>query len=132
MMSMMQEGALYRVNQHIITIVKATALLGVPMLCSFVLTKWSMFRIPSLILVLCCYYLNNLYPDRVILSDREIHIKFFLKNDWIAMPYEELRLRREENHLTLVRQKGAPIRFSMKQLSVRLYTQLTEKVYPEE
>lgn len=125
---MTEDTAFYKVNQPIMVWVKATALFGLPMLCSFVIGRWSMYQFPSLVLVLIAYYLNNVYPDRVLLEPEGMQVKFFLKNDWVSIPYRELRLAQEEHALRLVWENHSPMKLSMKHLSVLLYNQLSEKI----
>ena len=87
-----------------------------------------MYQFPSLVLVLIAFYLNNVYPDRVLLEPERMQVKFFLKNDWVSSPYKELRLVQEEHALRLMWENHSPMKLSMKHLSVRLYNQLSEKI----
>ena len=59
---------MYLVNQRIVLWIKMTVLLGVPLLTSFVVPWLSFWQIPSALLVLVAFYLNNLYPDRIYLD----------------------------------------------------------------
>ena len=79
---------MYLVNQRIILLVKMTTLLGVPLLCSFLFSWLAVWRIPSVLLVLAAYYLNNLYPDRILLKESKVGIKIFLYNDWLTYRQE--------------------------------------------
>ena len=63
---------MYLVNQRVILLVKMTVLLGVPLLCSFIVPWLDIWKLPSVVLVLTGYYLNNLYPDRILMEEGAI------------------------------------------------------------
>ena len=74
---------MYLVNQRVILLVKLTTLIGVPLLCSFLLPWLSFWRLPASLLVFVAFYLNNLYPDRIYLDEQTVKIKLFLYNEWL-------------------------------------------------
>ncbi len=82
---------MYLVNQRIILLVKMTVLLGVPLLTSFVIPWLDFWQIPSVMLVFVGFYLNNVYPDRILIEDGAIGIKIFLHNDWLTYKPEQVQ-----------------------------------------
>lgn len=116
---------MYLVNQRIILLVKMTVLLGVPLLCSFLFPWLDMWRIPSVLLVLAGYYLNNIYPDRILLEEDNVGIKIFLCNDWLTYKPEQVQFAQGKHCLYLYIDGKQRYRLSMEKLSLRLYRQLT-------
>ncbi len=123
---------MYLVNQRIILLVKMTTLLGVPLLCSFLFSHLAVWRIPSVLLVLAAYYLNNLYPDRILLETDKVGIKIFLYNDWMTYRPEQVQYAQGKHCLYLYIDGKQRYRLSMEKLSLRLYRQITEQLQPYE
>ena len=119
---------MYLVNQRIILLVKMTTLLGVPLLCSFLFSWLAVWRSPSVLLVLAAYYLNNLYPDRILLEDGKVGIKIFLYNDWLTYRPEQVQYAQGRHCLYLYIDGRQCYRLSMEKLSLRLYRQITEQL----
>ena len=119
---------MYLVNQRIILLVKMTTLLGVPLLCSFLFSWLAVWRIPSVLLVLAAYYLNNLYPDRILLEESKVGIKIFLYNDWLTYRPEQVQYAQGRHCLNLYIDGQQRNRLSMEKLSLRLYRQITEQL----
>lgn len=119
---------MYLVNQRIILLVKMTTLLGVPLLCSFLFSWLAVWRIPSVLLVLAAYYLNNLYPDRILLKESKVGIKIFLYNDWLTYRPEQVQYAQGRHCLYLYIDGRQRYRLSMEKLSLRLYRQITEQL----
>lgn len=119
---------MYLVNQRIILLVKMTTLLGVPLLCSFLFSWLAVWRIPSVLLVLAAYYLNNLYPDRILLEESKVGIKIFLYNDWLTYRPEQVQYAQGRHCLYLYIDGRQRYRLSMEKLSLRLYRQITEQL----
>lgn len=122
--------AVYLVNQRIILLVKMTVLLGVPLLCSFVLPALAFWRLPSAILVLASYYLNNLYPDRIALGEGGVRLKLFLYPQWLTFSRGQIRYAQGPHCLYLYVDGKRRYRISMERLSMRLYRQITELLEP--
>jgi len=123
---------MYLVNQRIILLVKLTALAGVPLLSSFVVPWLSYWQIPSAVLVLAAWYLNNWYPDRIALDERTVRIKLFLCNQWLEYATQQVQFAQGEHCLYLYVDQKRRYRLSMERLSVRLYKQLTTLLQPYE
>ena len=121
---------MYLVNQRVILLVKMTVLLGVPLLSSFVLSWLAFWKLPSAMLVAVGFYLNNLYPDRILLEEGAVGIKVFLCNDWMTYRLEQVQYRRMEHYVLLYIDGKPTYRLSMDKLSVRLYTQMVELLQP--
>ncbi len=121
---------MYLVNQRIILLVKMTVLLGVPLLTSFVIPWLDFWQIPSVMLVFVGFYLNNVYPDRILIEDGAIGIKIFLHNDWLTYKPEQVQYKRTETCVYLYIDGKRRYRLSLEKLSVRLYTQITETLEP--
>ena len=82
---------MYLVNQRIIRLVKATVLLGVPLLTGFVFSQLAFWKLPAALLVATGYSLNNIYPDRIRMEEDAIGIKIFLHNDWLIYKPEQVQ-----------------------------------------
>ncbi|MBQ3508584.1 MAG: hypothetical protein IJA90_01000 [Peptococcaceae bacterium] len=121
---------MYLVNQRVILLVKMTVLLGVPLLCSFIVPWLDIWKLPSVVLVLTGYYLNNLYPDRILMEEGAIGIKLFLFNDWFTYKPEQVQYQRTERCVYLYIDGKKRYRLSLEKLSVRLYMQITEMLKP--
>lgn len=121
---------MYLVNQRIILLVKMTVLLGVPLLSSFVVPWLAFWQIPSAILVLAAFYLNNWYPDRVYLDEQTIKIKLFLYNEWLEYQPQQVQFQQGGHCLYLYVDGKRRYRLSMERFSVRLYKQLTKLLQP--
>lgn len=121
---------MYLVNQRIILLVKMTVVLGIPLLCSFFLPWLAMWQLPSVALVFVAYYLNNLYPDRILLEQERVAIKIFLYNDWLVYRLEQVQYAQGKQCIYLYIDGVCRYRLSMEKLSVRLYLQLTELLEP--
>lgn len=121
---------MYLVNQRIILLVKMTVLLGVPLLCGFVVPWLAIWQIPSILLVLSAYYLNNLYPDRIFFEEKTVQIKLFLHPDWLTYKTEQLRFQQGGHCIYLYVEGKRRYRLSMERLSLRLYQQLLQSVQP--
>ncbi len=121
---------MYLVNQRIILLVKMTVLLGVPLLTSFILPWLEFWQIPSVMLVLVGFYLNNVYPDRILMEEGAISIKIFLYNDWFTHKPEQVQYQRTEKCVYLYIDGKRRYRLSLDKLSVRLYSQITEMLEP--
>lgn len=121
---------MYLVNQRIILLVKMTTLLGIPLLSGFVVPWLSFWKLPSVLLVLAAFYLNNLYPDRIQLDNSTVKIKIFLSNQWMEYSPQQMQFR-QGTHCIYLYVDGKPCyRLSMERLSLRLYRQLTELLSP--
>lgn len=116
---------MYLVNQRVMLLVKMTALLGYPLLCSFLLPHLAIWRIPSVVLSLAACYLNNRYPDRIALDEKTVRIKLFLHNDWLIFPCEQVEFTQDSRELVLYVEDKPRYYLQMERLSLRLYRQLT-------
>lgn len=121
---------MYLVNQRIVLWIKMTVLLGVPLLSSFVVPWLSFWQIPSFLLVLIAFYLNNLYPDRIYLDEQTVRIKVFLCNDWLEYEPRQVQFRQGRYGLYLYIDGRCRYRLSMERLSVRLYRQIQDILRP--
>lgn len=121
---------MYLVNQRIILLIKMTTLLGIPLLSSFVVPWLSFWKLPSVLLVLVAFYLNNLYPDRIQLDDSTVKIKIFLSNQWLEYSPQQMQFRQRRHCIYLYVDEKPCYRLSMERLSLRLYRQLTELLVP--
>lgn len=121
---------MYLVNQRVILLVKLTVLLGVPLLCSFVLPWLAVWKVPAVLLVLAGFYLNNVYPDRILLEEGAVGIKVFLYNDWLTYQLEQVQYQRGETCVYLYINGKRRYRLSLEKLSVRLYTQMAALLEP--
>ncbi len=124
------QEAVYLVNQRIILLVKMTVLLGVPLLCSFLLPSLAVWQLPSVLLVLAAFYLNNLYPDRIALSRGGVRLKIFLYPQWLTFSLGEVQYAQGSHCLYLYVGGKRRYRISMEHLSMRLYRQITELLEP--
>ena len=124
---------MYLVNQRIVLWIKMAVLLGVPLLTSFVVPWLSFWQIPSALLVLVAFYLNNLYPDRIYLDEKVVKIKLFLCNEWLEYERQQIKLQPGKHCLFLYVDGKCHYQLSMEHLSVRLYKQLKEllEFYPD-
>jgi hypothetical protein len=123
---------MYRMNQRIILLVKMTVLLGVPLLSSFVVPWLSRWQIPSVLLVLAAYFLNNVYPDRIYLDERVVQVKLFLYPEWLEYPRTQVQVQQGRHCVYLYINGKRRYRISMERLSVRLYRQLWALLEPYE
>ena len=121
---------MYLVNQRVILLVKLTTLIGVPLLCSFLLPWLSFWRLPASLLVFVAFYLNNLYPDRIYLDEQTVKIKLFLYNEWLEYKRTQVQFQVGEQCIYLYEEGTRRYRLSMERLSVRLYNQLVELLQP--
>ena len=121
---------MYLVNQRIIRLVKATVLLGVPLLTGFVFLQLAFWKLPAALLVATGYSLNNIYPDRIRMEEDAIGIKIFLHNDWLIYKPEQVQYQRTESCMYLYINGKRTYRLNMDKLSVRLYTQIVELLEP--
>ena len=121
---------MYLVNQRVILLVKLTTLIGVPLLCSFLLPWLSFWRLPASLLVFVAFYLNNLYPDRIYLDEQTVKIKLFLYNEWLEYKRTQVQFQVGEQCIYLYVEGTRRYRLSMERLSVRLYNQLVELMQP--
>lgn len=121
---------MYLVNQRVILLVKLTVLLGVPLLSSFVLPWLAAWKVPAVLLVLAGFYLNNVYPDRILLEKDTVGIKIFLHNDWFTYRPEQVQYQRSETCVYLYIDGKRRYRLSLDRLSVRLYTQMVALLEP--
>lgn len=121
---------MYLINQRIILLVKMTVLLGVPLLCSFLFSWLSFWKLPSVLLLLAGYYLNNCYPDRILIESDKIEIKIFLYPEWIVYQPQQLQYQQGKHCIYLYVDGKRRYRISMERLSLRLYRQLTESLQP--
>ena len=121
---------MYLVNQRVILLVKLTTLIGVPLLCSFLLPWLSFWRLPASLLVFVAFYLNNLYPDRIYLDEQTVKIKLFLYNEWLEYKRTQVQFQVGEQCIYLYVEGTRSYRLSMERLSVRLYNQLVELLQP--
>lgn len=121
---------MYLINQRIILLVKMTTLLGIPLLSGFVVPWLSFWKLPSVLLVLAAFYLNNLYPDRIQLDDSTVKIKIFLSNQWMEYSPQQMQFRQGTYCIYLYVDGKPCYRLSMERLSLRLYRQLTELLSP--
>lgn len=121
---------MYLVNQRIVLLVKMSVLLGVPLLSSFVVPWLSSWKVPSVLLTLAGFYLNNVYPDRILLEEGTVGIKVFLYNDWLTYKPEQVRYQRGERCVYLYIEDRQRYRLRVDQLSVRLYNQMTILLEP--
>ena len=121
---------MYLVNQRIIRLVKATVLLGVPLLTGFVFSQLAFWKLPAALLVATGYSLNNIYPDRIRIEEDTIGIKIFLHNDWLIYKPEQVQYQRTESCVYLYINGKRTYRLNMDKLSVRLYTQIVELLEP--
>lgn len=121
---------MYLVNQRVILLVKLTVLLGMPLLCSFVLPWLAVWKVPAVLLVLAGFYLNNVYPDRILLEEGAVGIKVFLYNDWLTYQPEQVQYQRGETCVYLYINGKRRYRLSLEKLSVRLYTQMAALLEP--
>ena len=121
---------MYLVNQRIIRLVKATVLLGVPLLTGFVFSQLAVWKLPAALLVATGYSLNNIYPDRIRMEEDAIGIKIFLHNDWLIYKPEQVQYQRTEQCVYLYIDGKRTYRINLDKLSVRLYTQITAILKP--
>ena len=121
---------MYLVNQRVILLVKLTTLIGVPLLCSFLLPWLSFWRLPASLLVFVAFYLNNLYPDRIYLDEHTVKIKLFLYNEWLEYKRTQVQFQVGEQCIYRYVEGTRRYRLSMERLSVRLYNQLVELLQP--
>ena len=121
---------MYLVNQRIIRLVKATVLLGVPLLTGFVFSQLAFWKLPAALLVATGYSLNNIYPDRIRIEEDAIGIKIFLHNDWLIYKPEQVQYQRTEQCVYLYIDGKRTYRINLDKLSVRLYTQITAMLKP--
>ena len=121
---------MYLVNQRIIRLVKATVLLGVPLLTGFVFSQLAFWKLPAALLVAAGYSLNNIYPDRIRMEEDAIGIKIFLHNDWLIYKPEQVQYQRTEQCVYLYIDSKRTYRINLDKLSVRLYTQITTILKP--
>lgn len=121
---------MYLVNQRIIRLVKATVLLGVPLLTGFVFSQLAFWKLPAALLVATGYSLNNIYPDRIRMEEDAIGIKIFLHNDWLIYKPEQVQYQRTEQCVYLYIDGKRTYRINLDKLSVRLYTQITAMLKP--
>ena len=121
---------MYLVNQRIIRLVKATVLLGVPLLTGFVFSQLAFWILPAALLVATGYSLNNIYPDRIRMEEDAIGIKIFLHNDWLIYKPEQVQYQRTEQCVYLYIDGKRTYRINLDKLSVRLYTQITAILKP--
>ena len=121
---------MYLVNQRIIRLVKATVLLGVPLLTGFVFSQLAFWKLPAALLVATGYLLNNIYPDRIRMEEDAIGIKIFLHNDWLIYKPEQVQYQRTEQCVYLYIDGKRTYRINLDKLSVRLYTQITAILKP--
>ncbi len=121
---------MYLVNQRIIRLVKATVLLGVPLLTGFVFSQLAFWKLPAALLVATGYSLNNIYPDRIRMEEDAIGIKIFLHNDWLIYRPEQVQYQRTEQCVYLYIDGKRTYRINLDKLSVRLYTQITAMLKP--
>jgi hypothetical protein len=121
---------MYLVNQRIIRLVKATVLLGVPLLTGFVFSQLAFWKLPAALLVATGYSLNNIYPDRIRIEEDAIGIKIFLHNDWLIYKPEQVQYQRTEQCVYLYIDGKRTYRINLDKLSVRLYTQITAILKP--
>ncbi len=92
---------MYLINQRIILLVKMTVLLGVPLLCSFLFSWLSFWKLPSVLLLLAGYYLNNCYPDRILIESDKIEIKIFLYPEWIVYQPQQLQYQQGKHCISI-------------------------------
>ena len=121
---------MYLINQRIIRLVKATVLLGVPLLTGFVFLQLAFWKLPAALLVATGYSLNNIYPDRIRMEEDAIGIKIFLHNDWLIYKPEQVQYQRTEQCVYLYIDGKRTYRINLDKLSVRLYTQITAILKP--
>ena len=121
---------MYLVNQRIIRLVKATVLLGVPLLTGFVFSQLAFWKLPAALLVATGYSLNNIFPDRIRMEEDAIGIKIFLHNDWLIYKPEQVQYQRTEQCVYLYIDGKRTYRINLDKLSVRLYTQITAILKP--
>jgi hypothetical protein len=121
---------MYLVNQRIIRLVKATVLLGVPLLTGFVFSQLAFWKLPAALLVATGYSLNNIYPDRIRMEEDAIGIKIFLHNDWLIYKPEQVQYQRTEQCVYLYIDGKRTYRINLNKLSVRLYMQITTILKP--
>ena len=121
---------MYLVNRRVILLVKLTTLIGVPLLCSFLLPWLSFWRLPASLLVLVAFYLNNLYPDRIYLDEQTVKIKLFLYNEWLEYQRTQVQFQVGEHCIYLYVEGKRRYQLSIERLSVRLYNQLVELLQP--
>lgn len=121
---------MYLVNQRVVLLVKMAVLLGVPLLSSFVVPWLSAWKVPSVLLTLAGFYLNNVYPDRILLEEDAVGLKLFLYNDWLIYKPEQVQYRRGEQCVYLYIEGRQCYRLSVDKLSVRLYRQMTTLLKP--
>lgn len=121
---------MYLVNQRIIRLVKATVLLGVPLLTGFVFSQLAFWKLPAALLVATGYSLNNIYPDRIRMEEDAIGIKIFLHNDWLIYKPEQVQYQRTEQCVYLYIDGKRTYRINLDKLSVQLYTQITAILKP--
>lgn len=117
---------MYLINQRIILMVKASVLLGIPLLSSFVVPWFSNWKIPAIGLILIGYFLNNIYPDRIDFGvDGKMRIKVFLFPDWMVYELSQVEMTQGKHCIYLYIDGKRKYRISMEKLSLRLYHQLT-------
>ena len=105
--------------------VKASVLLGIPLLSSFVVPWFSNWKIPAIGLILIGYFLNNIYPDRIDFGmDGKMRIKVFLFPDWIVYDLRQVEMKQGKHCIYLYIDGKRKYRISMEKLSLRLYKQI--------
>lgn len=117
---------MYKVNQQIILLVKTGFLFGMPLLCSFILPPLENYRPLCVGLLFLTFYCNYFYPDRISFVEDKIHIKIFLRNEWLVYQKSEVRIEPGKQCLYLIVQEKQRYRISMKNLSRNLYEELRE------
>lgn len=115
---------MYKVNQQVILVVKIGFLFGMPLLCSFILPALANYRPLCLGLLFLTFYSNYYYPDRIAIVDDKVHIKIFLRNEWLVYNKSEVRVEQGKQCVYLIVQDKYRYRVSMKNLSRRLYGEL--------
>lgn len=122
---------MYRVNQPIITFVKISFLFGAPLVFSFLFTHLFPYRILCIGLLLVAFFLNNLYPDRIILEQTQIHIKLFLCNDWFRYERSRVAFRQGRHCIDIEIDGKKKYRLSMERLSRSLYEELRSDLFTD-
>ena len=115
---------MYRVNQQIILVVKIGFLFGMPLLCSFILPPLANYRPLCLGLLFLTFYCNYFYPDRIAIDDDMVHIKIFLRNEWLTYNKSEVHIEHGKQCLYLIVQDKYRYRLSLNKLSRSLYEEL--------
>lgn len=115
---------MYKVNQQIILLIKTGFLFGMPLLCSFIISSLANYRPLCVGLLFFTFYANYFYPDRIAFEDDKVHIKIFLRNEWLVYNKSEVRIEQGKQCLYLIVQEKQRYRLSMKKLSRNLYEEL--------